>query len=69
LHFGIRRNGVVIDPMTLRLDGVRVVPRSLRDAFDRQRAQLDAELDGIALPASGAAASEPPEPDSFYEEP
>jgi hypothetical protein len=51
------------------LDGVRVVPRSLRDAFDRQRAQLDAELDGIALPASGAAASEPPEPDSFYEEP
>jgi murein DD-endopeptidase MepM/ murein hydrolase activator NlpD len=69
LHFGIRRNGVVIDPMTLRLDGVRVVPRSLRDVFDRQRAQLDAELDGIALPASSAAATEPPEPDSFYEEP
>jgi murein DD-endopeptidase MepM/ murein hydrolase activator NlpD len=69
LHFGIRKNGVVIDPMTLRLDGVRVVPRSLRDVFDRQRAQLDAELDGIALPASSAATTEPPEPDSFYEEP
>jgi murein DD-endopeptidase MepM/ murein hydrolase activator NlpD len=69
LHFGIRKNGVVIDPMTLRLDGVRVVPRSLRDVFDRQRAQLDAELDGIALPASSAAATEAPEPDSFYEEP
>jgi murein DD-endopeptidase MepM/ murein hydrolase activator NlpD len=69
LHFGIRKNGVVIDPMTLRLDGVRVVPRAQRDAFDRARAQLDAELDGIALPASSATASEPPEPDSFYEEP
>jgi len=69
LHFGIRRGGIVIDPMTLRLDGVRVVPRPQRDAFDRQRAQLDAELDGIALPASGAAAAEPAEPDSFYEEP
>ncbi len=70
LHFGIRRAGVVIDPMTLRLDGVRVVPRGSRDEFDRQRAELDAELDGVALPASTGVLPEAPEPsDSFYEEP
>jgi Peptidase family M23 len=70
LHFGIRRAGVIIDPMTLRLDGMRVVPRALRDDFDRQRAQLDAELDGVALPAANGIPSEAPETgDSFYEEP
>jgi murein DD-endopeptidase MepM/ murein hydrolase activator NlpD len=35
LHFGIRRGGVFIDPMTLRLDGKRVVPSAHRDEFDR----------------------------------
>jgi hypothetical protein len=70
LHFGIRRAGIVIDPMTLRLDGVRVVPRGSRDEFDRQRGELDAELDGVALPASTGVSQETPEPgDSFYEEP
>jgi murein DD-endopeptidase MepM/ murein hydrolase activator NlpD len=69
LHFGIRRAGVFIDPMTLRLDGVRVVPRSLRDEFDRRRGVLDAELDGVPLPAAGVAAPEVAEPDNFYEEP
>ncbi|HEY3817455.1 MAG TPA: M23 family metallopeptidase [Polyangiaceae bacterium] len=68
LHFGIKKNGVFIDPMTLRLDGVRVVPRAKRDEFDRTRLALDAELDSIPLPAPGAAA--PPEADTetFYEE-
>lgn|GEM_PF-616257 len=74
LHFGIKRNGVFIDPMTLRLDGVRVVPRGMRDEFDRRRAQLDEELDAIALPAppSGAAAPPPAEPgesETYNEEP
>jgi murein DD-endopeptidase MepM/ murein hydrolase activator NlpD len=69
LHFGIRRAGVFIDPMTLRLDGVRVVPRSLRDEFDRRRAALDAVLDGVPLPVAGAVAPEVAEPDNFYEEP
>jgi murein DD-endopeptidase MepM/ murein hydrolase activator NlpD len=69
LHFGIKKSGAFIDPMTLRLDGVRVVPRGRRDEFDRLRAGLDAELDGIPLPAPGAAASaEPSEPEPFYEE-
>ncbi len=70
LHFGIRRNGVIVDPMTLRLDGMRVVPRGSRDEFDRQRSALDAELDSVALPASTGVLPEAPEQgDSFYEEP
>ena len=56
--------------MTLRLDGVRVVPRGRRDEFDRLRASLDPELDSIPLPAPGAAPPpEPQEPDTFLEEP
>jgi murein DD-endopeptidase MepM/ murein hydrolase activator NlpD len=69
LHFGIRKNGVFVDPMTLRLDGVRVVSRGRRDDFDRQRAELDTELDGVPLPASSGASVDVSEPDTFYEEP
>jgi murein DD-endopeptidase MepM/ murein hydrolase activator NlpD len=70
LHFGIRKDGIIIDPMTLRLDGVRVVPHGSRDEFDRRRAELDTELDGVALPATAGVVAETPEPgDSFYEEP
>jgi hypothetical protein len=69
LHFGIRRNGVFVDPMTLRLDGMRVLPKNLRDDFDRRRAELDTELDSIALPASQGGAVEVSEPDTIFEEP
>jgi murein DD-endopeptidase MepM/ murein hydrolase activator NlpD len=71
LHFGIRKGGVYVDPMTFRLDGARVVPRNLRDEFDRHRAALDADLDGIPLPAPSAVGTEAPpaEPETFYEEP
>jgi murein DD-endopeptidase MepM/ murein hydrolase activator NlpD len=72
LHFGIKRNGVFVDPMTLRLDGVRTVPHVLRDDFDRRRGELDAELDGIALPSASSAGSVPTEgtePEPIYEEP
>jgi hypothetical protein len=60
--------------MTLRLDGMRVVPHGKRDEFDRLRGALDEELDSIALPtASPSTTSEPPKPEgeneSFYEEP
>ncbi len=41
LHFGIKKNGMFIDPMTLRLDGVRVNPssaaRGLRSPSHRPR--------------------------------
>jgi hypothetical protein len=60
---------VFVDPMTLRLDGMRVVPRAIRDQFDRLRAQLDTELDSIALPATPNVTTEAPETETFYEEP
>ncbi len=72
LHFGIKKNGVFIDPMTLRLDGVRVVPRGRRDEFDKLRAQLDAEIDAIPLPAAPSAPGDRPdngESETFGEEP
>lgn len=72
LHFGIKRNGVFVDPMTLRLDGVRTVPHALRDDFDRLRGELDAELDGIPLPSASAAGAVPvegTESEPIYEEP
>ncbi|HLK37809.1 MAG TPA: M23 family metallopeptidase [Polyangiaceae bacterium] len=70
LHFGMKRGGVFVDPLSLRLDGVRVVPRGSRDEFEKQRVELDAALDEIALPAaSGSIAPEPVETETFYEEP
>jgi murein DD-endopeptidase MepM/ murein hydrolase activator NlpD len=68
LHFGIRRGDVFIDPLTLRLDGVRVVPRTRRDEFDRLRALLDADLDATPLPATAGLSPDAPEPETFYEE-
>ncbi len=49
LHFAIKRDGVFIDPLALRLDGVRVVPPSRRDEFDAMRVELDKALDAIPL--------------------
>lgn len=73
LHFGIKKGGQFIDPMTLRMDSVRVVPRARRDDFDRVKASLDGELDTIPLPApAGAdtpAPKDPAESETFYEEP
>ncbi len=54
LHFALKRGTAFLDPLGLKLDGVRVVPPAERDAFDQERARLDAELDGIALPAAPA---------------
>jgi murein DD-endopeptidase MepM/ murein hydrolase activator NlpD len=72
LHFGIKKNGVFIDPMTLRLDGVRVVPRGRREEFDHLRAALDGELDSIPLPVAGGPpppdSPEPAEGETFFEE-
>jgi murein DD-endopeptidase MepM/ murein hydrolase activator NlpD len=69
LHFGIRRSGVFIDPLSLRLDGFRTVSRSRRDEFDRRRAELDVELDGIPLAPLVASVPEAAEGEVIYEEP
>jgi murein DD-endopeptidase MepM/ murein hydrolase activator NlpD len=69
LHFGIRRAGVFIDPLSLRLERFRTVPRSRRDDFDRRRAELDGELDAIPLAPLAGSGPEPAEGEVIYEEP
>jgi murein DD-endopeptidase MepM/ murein hydrolase activator NlpD len=55
LHFAIKKNGGFIDPLALKLDGVRVLPAANRGDFDDARRKLDQELDGIAVPAPVAS--------------
>lgn len=73
LHFFIKRGETFIDPLTLRLDGVRVLPAGDRDDFAARREELDAELEAIALPAATNAPPRPEvaagEAETFYEEP
>ena len=57
LHFAVKRGDAFIDPLVLKLDGVRVVPLGDRAEFERVRAELDLALDAIALPAAAAAAA------------
>jgi len=52
LHFGVKKNGNFVDPLGLKLDGVRVLPPADRDAFGKKRADLDAIIDGVALPSA-----------------
>lgn len=52
LHFGVKRNGMFVDPLGLKMDGVRVLPPSDREAFQHRRAELDGVLDGVPLPAA-----------------
>ncbi len=60
LHFIAKRGGKYIDPLALKLDGVRVLPSRDRDAFRERRATLDAALDAITLPSAGAAPADAP---------
>ena len=50
LHFAVKRGETFIDPLALKLDGVRVVPLADRAEFERVRAELDLGLDAIPLP-------------------
>lgn len=60
LHFGIKKKGEWIDPMSLKLDGERVISKDSREAFDKARAELDALLESISLPAAPQAAAPAP---------
>lgn len=51
LHFSAKRNGVFIDPLTLKLDGDRVLPKSDRAEFETLRTSVDKLLDAIPLPS------------------
>ena len=52
LHFAVKRGGNFIDPLGLKMDGIRTLPSADRDAFAKRRADLDAALEGVALPSS-----------------
>jgi murein DD-endopeptidase MepM/ murein hydrolase activator NlpD len=56
LHFAVKRGDNFIDPLALKLDGVRVVPLADRAEFERERAELDLALDAIPLPPALPAA-------------
>jgi murein DD-endopeptidase MepM/ murein hydrolase activator NlpD len=58
LHFGVKRHGMFIDPLSLKMDGVRVLPPADRDPFQRRRVELDARLDRVAMPALTDAVDE-----------
>jgi murein DD-endopeptidase MepM/ murein hydrolase activator NlpD len=50
LHLSTKRNGAFIDPLSLKLDGFRVVPPSARGPFAKRKAEADAALDAIEIP-------------------
>jgi murein DD-endopeptidase MepM/ murein hydrolase activator NlpD len=56
LHFAVKRGGTFIDPLGIKMDGVRVLPVADREAFAKRRAELDTSLDAIAMPAAVADA-------------
>lgn len=59
LHFAVKRGGTFIDPMRLKMDGVRTLPPSDREVFAKIRAELDAALESVPLPsADGVAAAD-----------
>lgn len=62
LHFAVKRGGVFIDPLAIKMDGVRTLPPADREAFAKRRAELDATLDAVTLPAlDGSLANAPDE--------
>ncbi len=50
LHFTMKKDGKYIDPESLNLDGLRVLPPSHRPAFAEVKAKYDPILDAIQLP-------------------
>ncbi|GAC1574732.1 MAG: hypothetical protein NVS3B20_06350 [Polyangiales bacterium] len=59
LHLSARKNGAFIDPLSLKLDAVRVVPRNERAKFTQRKEELDRELDAIPLPTAMPAGDDP----------
>jgi murein DD-endopeptidase MepM/ murein hydrolase activator NlpD len=52
LHFAVKRGSTFLDPMVLKMDGVRTLPPSDREAFAKKRADLDVALEAITLPSA-----------------
>jgi murein DD-endopeptidase MepM/ murein hydrolase activator NlpD len=52
LHFAVKRGSNFIDPLALKMDGVRTLPPADREAFAKKRAELDAALEAVTLPSA-----------------
>jgi murein DD-endopeptidase MepM/ murein hydrolase activator NlpD len=63
LHLSVKKNGVFIDPLSLKLDGFRVVPPSERNGFGARKLAADQALDAIALPKVEAPPPDKPAPE------
>lgn len=50
LHFSARKNGAYIDPETLHLDALTVLPTAERAVFQGVKEKYDALLEAVALP-------------------
>jgi murein DD-endopeptidase MepM/ murein hydrolase activator NlpD len=50
LHFAVKKGEMFIDPLSMKLDGVHVLPPKEKDAFDTFKNEMDAALDAIDLP-------------------
>jgi murein DD-endopeptidase MepM/ murein hydrolase activator NlpD len=68
LHFAVKRGGTFIDPMGLKMDGVRTLPPSDRDVFAKRRAELDVALESVTLPSADGVAA-PDDKDENKDEP
>lgn len=68
LHFAVKRGGTFIDPMGLKMDGVRTLPPSDREVFAKRRAELDVALESVALPSADGVAT-PDDKDENKDEP
>jgi len=56
LHFAVKRGATFIDPMGLKMDGVRTLPPADREAFAQRRTELDTALEAVTLPAPDGTA-------------
>lgn len=72
LHFSAKKNGAFIDPESLNLDALVVLPVADRAAFDELRRGYDKELDAINLTppvaVTAPAVSVPPAAEEFDQE-
>jgi hypothetical protein len=73
----VKRGDIFMDPLGLKLDGVRVLPPEDREDFTKTRMELDGVLDAIAMGGAAdagaagsvaAAAAAAPAPDAGPED-
>lgn len=60
LHFGVKKRGKWVDPLSLNMDSLRVIASEERAAFAAVVARYDAQLDEIPLPAPLPVETEAP---------